>query len=131
MSSNFASASESVSLDYISPWSIKTLVTATRKKHFLATLVINGTLLIKLATVFATGLFSTSPSKIATTTTFTKVTTFGDPGQTDTFNIIQLLSTYVNNQFKTSPILGSNSNHAFEVFDDANMANGKKPWDGY
>jgi hypothetical protein len=119
MSSGFASASESVSLDYISPWSIKSLIKTTRKKHFLATLAINGTLLIKLGTVFATGLFSTSSAKIATTTTFTKVTTFNnsyvsDPGQIRNFDVMPLLSTYVNNQFNTSPPLGSNLNHAFD-----------------
>jgi hypothetical protein len=80
---------------------------------------INGTLLIKLGTVFATGLFSTSSAKIATTTTFTKVTTFNnsyvsDPGQIRNFDVMPLLSTYVNNQFNTSPPLGSNLNHAFD-----------------
>jgi len=92
----------------------------------------NGTLSIKLATLFATGLLSTTPSKISTTTTFTKVTTFNnsygnDPGQTRNTDIMPLLSTYINNQFNTSPPLGSNLNHAFEVFNDGNMANSKKP----
>ena len=132
MSSGFVSASESVSLDYISPWNVKSLIKTLRKGHFLATLAINGTLLIKLATIFATGMFSTSLSNIASTTSFTKETTFNNsyvssPGQIRNDDIFPLLSTYVDNQFYTTPPLGSNSNLVFEVFDDGSMANGKKP----
>jgi Protein of unknown function (DUF3433) len=132
MSSGFVSAFESVSLDYISPWNVKSLIKTLRKEHFLATLAINGTLLIKLATVFATGMFSTSLSDIASTTSFTKETTFNNsyvssPGQIRNEDIFPLLSTYGDNQFNTTPPLGSNSNHVFEVFDDGSMANGKKP----
>ena len=132
MSSGFVSASESVSLDYISPWNVKSLIKRLRKEHFLATLAINGTVLIKLATVFATGMFSTSLSDIASTTSFTKETTFNNsyvssPGQIRNEDIFPLLSTYGDNQFNTTPPLGSNSNLVFEVFDDGSMANGKKP----
>lgn len=51
-------ASKSVLLDYVSPWNVLALVKSLRKRHYVVSVAILGSLLIKLTLVFSTGLFA-------------------------------------------------------------------------
>lgn len=57
MRQKFQPASQSLLLDYISRWNVLAFVNAVRHHHSLAALAILGSLLLKLITVFSTGLF--------------------------------------------------------------------------
>ncbi|CAG8032889.1 unnamed protein product [Penicillium olsonii] len=50
-------SSESIFLDYISQWNIISLYQSLKKKHFLVSLCVAGSLLLNGVTVFSTGLF--------------------------------------------------------------------------
>lgn len=132
MSRGYAPASQSVLLDYISPWSVISLIKAVRRKHFLAALAINGTILIQLAIVFATGLFSIRTVRIAYPAPFVLESSFnnsaniGDPANLPFQDSVPILSAYSVNQLNATPRLGVNSNHALPVFYDSNGANGKR-----
>jgi hypothetical protein len=131
MSRGYVPASQSVLLDYISPWSVTSLIKAARKKHFLVVLAISGTILIKLAIVFATGLFSISKVEIAYTTPFVLESSFnsanfGDPANLPFSDGFPILKAYSINLLNVTPQLGVNSDHVFPIFHDSNGANGKK-----
>lgn len=51
-------AEEALLLDYVSPWNVKALFSAIKSKHFGVSLAILGSILIKLAIIFSTGLLS-------------------------------------------------------------------------
>lgn len=57
-------ASQTVLLDYVSPWSLKVLFTSAKEKHFMVTLPVLGNLLLTLILVFSTGLFSLQETAI-------------------------------------------------------------------
>jgi len=132
MSRGYVPASQSVLLDYISPWSVMSLIKAARKKHFLVVLAISGAILIKLAIVFVTGLFSISTVEIAYTTpfvlesSFNNSANFGDPANLPFHDGFPILKAYSINLLNVTPQLGVNSDHVFPVFHDSNGANGKK-----
>jgi len=133
MSRGYVPASQSVLPDYISPWSVISLITAARQKHFLVVLAISGAILTKLAIVFATGLFSISTVEVAYTAPFVLESSFnnsaniGDPANLSFLDPFRILSAYSVNQLNVTPRLGVNSNHAFPVFYDSNGANGTRP----
>ncbi|OQE25189.1 hypothetical protein PENSTE_c006G07048 [Penicillium steckii] len=73
-----ASPSESIFLDYISPWNIISLYQSLKKKHFLVSLCISGSLLLHGVTVFSTGLFELQSVPISHQTSLSVPNKFSD-----------------------------------------------------
>lgn len=130
MSHGFAPASKTILLDYISPWNVVSLFKASRQKHFLVVLAVAGMLLIKLAAVFSTALFSVSTIEVATRQSFTVTTELGGsvnwtlPSLT-AFNMLPVAAAFGINQLNMSPPVGISANHAFQVFQDEDLVDGK------
>jgi len=72
------SPSESIFLDYISQWNIISLYQSLKKKHFLVSLCISGSLLLHGVTVFSTGLFELQSVPISHQTSLAVPNKFSD-----------------------------------------------------
>lgn len=59
MSRGFVSASDSVLLDYLSMWNVSALFKSLKRGHYMVSIPIAVSLVIKLITVLSTGLFIT------------------------------------------------------------------------
>ncbi|CAI7647952.1 unnamed protein product [Penicillium manginii] len=73
-------SSESIFLDYISAWNVISLYKSLKKKHFLVSLCVSGSLLLHGATVFSTGLFELESVPVSHQTSLAVPKKFSDAG---------------------------------------------------
>lgn len=71
-------SSESIFLDYISPWNVISLYKSLKKKHFLVSLCTGGSLLLRASTLFSTALFELRSVPIAHQANFSIPQGFSD-----------------------------------------------------
>ena len=80
-------ASESIFLDYMSNWNLVSLYKSIKRKHYLVSLSVAGTLLLNGLTVLSTGLFELAPVHITKSTSLTVMHKFDgsnfDPAPND------------------------------------------------
>ncbi|KAJ5621127.1 hypothetical protein N7510_005111 [Penicillium lagena] len=69
-------ASESISLDYLSNWNVQSFFKSFKKKHYLVSICIAGSLLLNAVTVFSTALFELTPVPINQAVNLTVTHTF-------------------------------------------------------
>lgn len=114
-------ASQSVLLDYISPWNLLTLFRAVRHSHVTVALAVLGSLLLKGLIVLSTGLFvlqnvtvQTHDAKLQQTSAFITDGTAFNASDVATRPITILMGLVENNL--TLPA-GTTDSYAFETFD--------------
>ncbi|KAJ9630111.1 hypothetical protein H2204_008766 [Knufia peltigerae] len=85
MSKDQVPADESVLLDYVSMWNLVAMFKAAKRKHWVVSVAVLGTLLIKVLIVLSTGLFVKQDITIERPATFTLASTLDDSSFTDAF----------------------------------------------
>lgn len=85
MSKGQAPAEDSVLLDYVSMWNVVAMFTAAKRKHWVVSVAVLGTLLVKVLIVLSTGLFVKQDITTEKPTTFNLASTLDDSSFTDAF----------------------------------------------
>lgn len=76
MKDGIAPASQTILLDYVSPWSMKVLFHAVTKAHYMVALPVTGSFLLTLMIIFSTGLFAVQEVTLETRAPTTILDTF-------------------------------------------------------
>lgn len=117
MSRGTVSASESVLLDYISPWNVSALVKSLKRRHFMVSIPIAVSLVIKVMTVISTGLFSAENVQLDLKRDFKAQTVFDGTGfNQSAMDSRVYLKTWGVAQHNLSNPAGTAQGHAFQNF---------------
>ncbi|KAK5326332.1 hypothetical protein LTR70_002099 [Exophiala xenobiotica] len=116
MSYGYVSASDSVLLDYVSMWNVLALLKSLRRRHFMVSIAVMVSLIIKIITAFSTGLFTATHAMNDYRTSF-KVNEFSDIGfdQTKVDARAYMKSWGVHDQNLKDPV-GTSGQYAFQTF---------------
>lgn len=80
-SNGYAPASNSVLLDYVSPWNVRVLYTAIKEGHWAVALPVAGSLLLTLMIIISTGLFSLQDATVSNSVPMTLQESFHTSGR--------------------------------------------------
>ncbi|KIW14337.1 hypothetical protein PV08_07119 [Exophiala spinifera] len=127
MAKGHASAHESVLLDYVSMWNVAAMFTAAKRKHWVVSIVVLGTLLVKVLIVLSTGLFVKQDIITESSATFTLASTLDDSSFTDAFQQTAPADSYfvsvgIVSQNLSSPV-GTLNNLVYETVNVDNSTN--------
>ncbi|EFR01280.1 hypothetical protein MGYG_04285 [Nannizzia gypsea CBS 118893] len=117
MSRGSVSAADSVLLDYLSPWNVSALFKSLKRGHFMVSVPIAVSLVIKLMTVLSTGLFVVNDVQLELTKEFQVLKEFNG----NNFDLFALdtrtyFKTWGAAQYNFSNPLGVADGHVFESF---------------
>ena len=123
MTRGYVPASESILLDYVSPWNALSLYKASKRKHFLVVLAISGTLVIKLLTALSTVLFTVRIVEVSNQMPFTVTNHFNNTAffPNSSWPLIHhdlrpLVNALAVSDYNVSEALGSNLNQVYQIF---------------
>jgi hypothetical protein len=117
MSGGFVSGSDSVFLDYLSVWNVLALFKSVKRRHFMVSLAVGASLVIKLMTALSTGLFIARDVKLVVGDSFQVRHVFdGTSYNQSAVNSQVYLKAWGIAQHNLSYPLGTMAGHAFQSF---------------
>jgi hypothetical protein len=122
-----APVKDSLLLDYVSIWNVTALFKSLKQRHFLVTLAVLGTLLIKLSTISSTGLFTLSNPTIQVNKNHLLTHTFNASGFDPlSVSVKPFMISFANLRYNVNTPIGVHENHAFPKFFDGASDHGNQ-----
>ncbi|KAJ5110266.1 hypothetical protein N7532_002911 [Penicillium argentinense] len=115
-------ASESIFLDYLSSWNVESLFKSIKRKHYLVSLGVGGSLLLNAAIVFSTGLFELRPVSISQQASLTATHMFDGTSWNPLSNDGRAFAGCVGLlKANLTPPIGIHDNYIYQPFQNAKL----------